>query len=260
MTESSVMEDSPTDVATRQSPVDSSLTVVAKTTNAGLGMALVGGVLGGVIGFLVLNATHPFFPFEELPELGMTPSAELVKQYHQAEYTFRSSNGAVDCGILGGCLGLLMGIFAVQRRALGAIVTGVVGLAFGAIAGFVIGRLVGNALINSVPQTLAQSAFYHGTVWGSIGVGVGACVALLNRSSAFLNTSIFGLVGGVLGAIVFNIVAPIVAPAANLSILTPETAAERGVWIGSAAVCIGLFVGLALRDLQKQRLQKTAEA
>ncbi len=249
-----------TNIAAGQSTADSSLVSVARPTNAALWMALVGGLLGGLIGFVVVNAAHPVLPFEDLPELGMSPSAELVKRYHVAEYAFRSGNGAVDCGILGGCLGLVIGLFTVRRRALGAIVTGVAGLALGALAGFVIGRFVATALITSVPQTLAQSAFYHGAIWGLIGAGIGASVGLLNRSSAFLNLTIFGLIGGVLGAIVFNIVAPIVAPASNLSIITPASAAERIVWIGSAAVCIGLFVGLGLRDAQKQRSETTAEA
>ena len=254
------MEPASNDVASsQQSPASASLNANSAKNGAALWLALIGGLLGGVIGFLIVNAAHPVLAFEDLPELGMSASAELVARYHAAEYAFRSGNGAVDCGILGGCVGLVIGLFTVRRRALGAIVTGIIGLAFGALAGFIIGRFVATSLIASAPQTLAQSAFYHGTIWGLIGGGIGGCVGLLNRSPAFANLTIFGLIGGLLGAIVFNIVAPIVAPASNLSILTPASAAERIVWIGSSAICIGLFIGLALRDSQTQRSQKTAE-
>lgn len=223
------------------------------STSPPVWIVLLGGVLGGLIGFLFVNAAHPVFPFEELPELGMNPSSELVARYHAAEYAFRSNNAAIDCGVLGGCLGLLLGLVATKRRIPGAILTGVVAFIAGSVAGYAMGQFVAYAQITSSPQTLTQSAMIHATIWGVIGGAAAGVIGWL-RGSSFLSMVVSGTAGGVLGAILFNAFAPLVSPISNLSIITPRTSLERIVWIAPAVVAIGLFVGLGLRESKSQKL------
>jgi len=220
-------------------------------------ITLLGGLLAGLLGFFIVNAAHPIFPFEDLPELGMSPAPELVSRYHAAEYAFRSNNAAVDCGVLGGCLGLLLGLVAVKRRVTGALLTGLVGLVAGSIVGYAIGPFVAHGLITSSPQTLTQSALIHCTIWGVIGAGVGGAVGILHRPSRFTSLLVSGLAGGVVGAILFNVAAPLVSPTSNLSIVTPTTMVERILWIVPATLAISLFVGLGLRESKSPKLKNS---
>jgi uncharacterized membrane protein YeaQ/YmgE (transglycosylase-associated protein family) len=210
---------------------------------------LLAGLIGGAAGLLLLNGLHPVFPLADLPELGPYPSKELIEKYSVAEYAFRSRNGATDCGILGGCLGLFFGLLtAGNYRVKAMISSALAGVLAGAIGGYVVGLMVAASIVSSAEQSLLQSTTYHAMIWAPIGAAISGAIALLHSPRQLLPALLAGLVGGIVGSIAYNVLASILYPLSNLSIITPDTLMERLVWIGSGVLGLGACLLFGLRS------------
>ncbi len=206
-------------------------------------------IAGGLISYFVLNSLTPIFPFPDLPELGLGPPPELVQKYHDAEYAFRSNNGAVDCGIIGLCVGAMMGLFTVQsRRFLSLIAGGLGGLLGGAIAGYSVGQFVAQGLIVKTDMTLLHSTLFHLAIWCSIAIGLALAICLVHpNAKQSLAALIAAVVSGALASISYNALGSTLFPFANLALITPTAVSELILWIASSSIALGLGFGLGMR-------------
>lgn len=177
------------------------------------------------------------------------PSDELRALHRDAEQNFHFQNGAFDCAILGGCLGLFFGLFTSRsnKRILSAISGIVLGAIAGGLAGGGIGYRVATDINSSTEQTLLLSSVYHFAIWAAIGIFVFAAIAFLNERSLMSSVVIYGVLAGVFASLAYNVVSSIMFPAANLSLIFPEPATQRIVWIASGCLGLGLCLGLGFR-------------
>lgn len=210
-------------------------------------LSVIAATLGGVVGFFILYKLHPYFPRPELPEMPQYPSEELRALYRDAELNFHSKNGAVDCAILGGCLGLLLGIFTSRKRVLSAIAGTTLGVLSGGIVGAGIGYRVATDINSSAEQSLLLSSLYHFAIWGAIGILVFTAIAVFHDLKQIGSAIISGILAGVFASLAYIVVSSIMFPTANLSLVFPEPSTQRFVWIASGCLALGLCLGLGLR-------------
>ena len=212
-------------------------------------LSLVAGTLGGVVGFFILYALHPFFPRPELPEMPQYPSEELRALYRDAELNFHFQNGAFNCAILGGCMGIVFGLFTGRssKRILSAIFGMVLGAIAGGLAGGGIGYKVATDINSSTQQTLLLSSLYHFTLWVVIGIFVFAALAVCNDLKQMGSVVISAVLAGIFASLAYNVVSSIMFPTANLSLITPESTTQRIVWMASGCLSLGLCLGLGFR-------------
>lgn len=203
-------------------------------------LSIVAAALGGVVGFFILYKLHPFFPRPELPEMPQYPSEELRALYRDAELNFHFQNGAFNCATLGGCLGLLFGLFISRssKRILSALSGIVLGVIAGGLAGAGIGYKVATDINNSTQQTLLLSSLYHFAIWAAIGTLVCAAIAVFNDRKQMGSVLITGLLAGIFASLAYNVISSIMFPTANLSLITPESTTQRVVWVVSG--CLSL--------------------
>lgn len=216
----------------------------------GLFNALAACLLGGICGYFVLNSFVPIFPFAELPEMGAFPSEELITQYKQAQYAFRSNNGAIDGAILGLCFGAFLGLLTVRtRRILSVVAGGIGGLIGGAVAGYCVGNFAAHGLINKTDQTILQSTLFHFLIWASIAVALSLGISMAQSSPT--KQTIAGLtaalVAGAIASISYNAIASTLFPLANLTFISPATAMERMLWIATGSIALAIGFGMGLR-------------
>ena len=221
---------------------------VAQLWRPNLGLSLVGCLLAAGLSFLVVNQIHPVAPFEDLPELGAYPSAELLAQYKTAEYAFQTINSAVNCAILGAFIGLFVGVLTAANRVLGAVVGAIAGAVAGGLAGYVGGTLVAGAVYQSTTPSLLQCVGYLSLVWGLIGAAVCGAIAALHNRAQVLSAIVTGALIAALGALLYNVVASILFPMSNLVYLTPKTMNERLVWAMCFGVAMGIGIGFGFRN------------
>ncbi|MEQ1825440.1 MAG: hypothetical protein ABL921_05815 [Pirellula sp.] len=207
-------------------------------------------ILGGIAGYSLLQRLAPMYPFANLPEMGDNPPAALVKQYHEAEYAFQSHNAAANCGLLGACIGLFLGLLTVnRRRILTSMAGGLGGIVGGVVAGYIVGQYVAYGQIFKSDQSLLMSTTYHLAVWASMAIG--ACLAICAVHPNLRQTGsalVSALVAGSLAALVYNIVCTTLYPLANLLLIHQSNANERLVWVASGAGLLGLVIGLGMRS------------
>ena len=210
-------------------------------------------ILGGLLSFIVLEMLAPIFPFADLPELGPTPSAKLIQEYHKAEFAFRSNNGAADCATIGLCIGALMGLVTVRtKRVLSMIAGGIGGLIGGAIAGYLIGDLVAHGLIFKAEQTVLRSTLFHLAVWASIAVGFAFAICLVHPNvKQSLAALIAGLVSGAMASISYNALGSILYPMSDLSFIVPNSLNERVLWFATGAIALGVGFGMGTRSKKR---------
>ncbi len=196
------------------------------------------------LAYLVIDWAHPLVPMEDLPDMGPYPSAEMVARYNAAEYAFQTSNGAINCSILGALVGLLVGLVTSSRRCCGGVVACIAGVLAGAVGGYIAGYFTAGAIIKAAEQSLLQSVGYLSIAWGLIAACVCGVLACIHSKSQILSGIVIGIVVAILGALAYNMVASILFPMSNLVLITPKESGERLVWALSFGTALGLGVGL----------------
>lgn len=225
-----------------QTPVGSAATSALWSPT--LPTTLVACALGCVAGFGILHSLDPLFKMEELPELGIAPSAEAVQRFQAATKSFWGNNSAADFSIMGLCVGLAVGGVAVtRRRGLSAIAGGLAGALGGLAAGYGVGMFIAQSVLASADQSLFQSAGAHFLVWFAVftcvTLAVGVCQSGLLSAGRYV---LAGVVSGVGIAAVYNLASSLLFMNANLLLVFPATLSERLVWV----VISGLVSGLSL--------------
>ena len=220
------------------------------TWNPGLFSSLLGCCLGGLVGMGVVNAVDPYFKFPPLPELGISPSSELVQKHHAAQIEFHSSNLSLNLAIVGLCLGLAIGCLTTRRhRFISSLLAGIVGAMAGALSGYLMGALVAKAIIASANQSLLQSTLYHFACWGAMVTGIVTLLGAIQGGVKRLpDLLVIGLLLGLCVALVYNIVSSALFSGSNLLLVIPASMTERGLWILITSITFGLGLHLLLRS------------
>ncbi|MFO0943285.1 MAG: hypothetical protein U0930_21330 [Pirellulales bacterium] len=212
----------------------------------GLLVAIAACVIGGAVSFAVLFKLYPLYPLPELPELGQYPSAELIQQYHEAYSDFGAQNGAVDCAIIGGCMGLFFGLLTANgKRLVGSIAGAVSGVLSGAGIGFLIGRQLAKDFNGGESQSITLTTMYHFAVWGGICLIVFTVLSLIYKKKEISNAVAAAIVGGLFASAVYNVVSGIMFPTMRVSVpsITPPDLGHRLLWIACCSLTIGLCLG-----------------
>lgn len=224
-----------------------------------IGLATVATLAGGLVAFGIFQPYGVFFRYEALPELPIEPSPEQMAEFTKAHTDFYSRNYGMQLGIVGACIGLVVGGLTVSRkRVVSALVGCFLGMLAGGIAGYLCGFSTALAMVRSSDQSLVQSSLLHFAIWGSIGVWVAAGVGMVQGGVAQVAKAVpAGLIAGVIVVVAHTMVFSIAFPSSNLIQFVPESFAERLTWI---VVC-GVLLGPALAFLlQPDSRQPTSDA
>ena len=218
--------------------------LMTKRWSPNLLWSVVACIVGGLIGCGLVRAIDPFFQFESLSELGISPPPELIAKYNAAQIAFWSSNYALNFGLIGLSLGLTVGLITTRiNRILSGLAGGVGGLLGGALAGYVLGIFVAKALIASEDQSLVQSALLHFAIWASMFAPIILIVGFAQdgpvNAASYLTV---GIVAPFVVSVVYTVASSMIFADANLIKLIPQSSLEQGVWV---LVCsVGLGTGL----------------
>lgn len=212
--------------------------------------SLVACITGSILGLILVQCFDPYFKFADIPDLGISPPPELIKKYNDAQIEFWSYNYSLNFGVLGLCIGVLIGLVATGvRRIPSMLAGGLGGLLGGSASGYLIGVFGAKSLIASANQSLVESAGMHFALWSAIFGLVLLFIGLVQdgpiRAAGYL---LLGIIVGLAVAVVYNILSSIVFANANLLKLIPESKSERIVWILACSIILGLGLHLGLRD------------
>ena len=131
-------------------------------------------------------------------------------------------NGALAFGVLGVCLGGLLGIAGgLARRSVSAsvvagLVGSILGLALAVGACFALLPYFLKTLPDHPDYDLILSMIMHGSIWGLTGAAAGLAFALgLGERRLLGRALVAGFAGAVLGAIAFDLIGGVLFPLAN---------------------------------------------
>lgn len=176
-------------------------------------LALSGGVLAGLIAWLVGEATHTFFipAVRPVTVMGIT---QMIPSYHEQARADRK-NATLVFSAFGAILGLTLGAAGgLARRSLPA---GARGTAVGALLGVAAGAGASVVLLpiffhrqEQAAEELSHEVVFplliHGGLWGAIGAAGGASFGFgLGGKKRVAVAALGGLIGGILGAVVYEV-------------------------------------------------------
>jgi hypothetical protein len=178
------------------------------------------GLLAGLAAFGVGEIVFDLIPTEQeqintLGTLSMVPTAKTMRKA-------ATRNGALTFGLLGVCLGGLLGIAGgLSRRSVSAMLAAgllgsILGLATGAGVSFAVLPLFFRLEPVYADYDLILSMIMHASIWGATGAVAGlAFAAGLGKPNLHGRAVAAGLVGAVLGAIVFDLIGVVLVPLGN---------------------------------------------
>jgi len=156
-----------------------------------------------------------------------------------------NKDAALSLGLLASTLSLFLTIAEVKLRSQGlkAILGGMLAIliagAFAVGGGFLGGTVAASAALPE--DLLARTIVVQGTMFGCVGLGVGAGVAfavmlpiLRLRLLATCLTS--GMLGGLLAGLIFPFAASILLPNARTEVLMPDPGISRFLWLALASI------------------------
>ncbi len=203
----------------------------------------------GILTLVGLLATFPVFPLPDLPELGLSPSAEVLKLHSDAQLAFRSRNYAVVFGMLGLLMGVACGMATSQGKRLpSALAGGLAGSLAGAIAGYFAGTAVAGILSSGENQSLVQSGIWHFVVWAALAACIAFVIGFIHGGFKLAVTGgLIGLLSGIFVSLAWNLVGSIAFSKSNLIYLMPEKTVERIVWICASAAVLGAALSIGFK-------------
>lgn len=215
-----------------------------RTWNTGTFGGLLFGIAGGLLAWVAIEAFVPMIkpPDDEVSDLMAIPDS-MIQEYNMKRAIFA-------LGVIGGFAGLGLAVGeGVFRRCwkttiAGGIACGVLGAAFGALAGYV--GHIEYVRLKVVPDMtdLQRTLAVHGTMFAIIGAGVGLVLgALLVRRGGMAIKCLFaGLLSAVLAVVLFTILAATLMPNTITDVVIPAKAAERVLWICLTVGLMGLMI------------------
>ena len=178
------------------------------------------GLVAGLVAFGIGETIYELIPAKkvEIPTMGQI----VIGPNEETSNVAATRNAALTFGVLGVCLGGLLGIAGgLARRSVSAAVAAgllgsILGLALAAGAGFALLPYFLKALPNHPDYDLILSMIMHGSIWGLTGAAAGLAFAVgLGDRRLFVRALAAGFMGAVLGAIVFDLIGGLLFPLAS---------------------------------------------
>ena len=222
---------------------------------------LLGFVLPATIVALVLSTVGPIYPIEDLPDMGIDPSPELVRKHIDAAYAFETQNKGLNFALIGGLVGLFTGLFTSNRLKLpSAVAATLTGAVAGGGLGFLVGTFLAKTYIVSNDQSLLISFGYHAMIWGSIFAFVlGTVGAFQNGTLGAVVGFIVGVVAGCFASVAYNLVGAIAFSDQDLANVFPRFPIQSVTMVIVCSLCGAVFAHLALNTKKTSENQATSE-
>lgn len=201
--------------------------------------------LGGLAGLGIVTAIEPVFPFPNLPEVPLQPSAKdlpLIAQHQVARGNYYSHNYAISFAILGGCMAAAVAIMTTKTRKLASLLAGsVLAASAGAAVSYFVGRPLGVGIEQSKGFTIVEAGQLHLSVWLAMVVGLAFGIGWMQAGwTQALKAALSGLVAGGLAITVYLIAASVLFLSDNLGLLIPLSSAHKAFWLASCTLVLGL--------------------
>lgn len=207
---------------------------------ASLAVALV----AGAIAWGLLQAGDPVFkvpPEYHVPNIGAP--AEKLAALQAAVNRTNLKNAMLYLATFGALEALALA--ALPYRVTGAAIALPIGLALGALAGW-IGTLIRAAWVPPDGQAdVTQTVLVQGLTLAAFGMGVGLAYGAAGRSlRVLLPALVGGLAAGGLAGVLYPIGLSVAMPAVNTEPLVPLEPISRLIWFGLVAGLLGVLIPL----------------
>ncbi len=219
------------------------------TWSPSMGTAILAALVGGLLGFGIIQGADPIFKMEELPEMGLNPTGTQIKKFIAAQKAFYSTNYAAEFAVFAGCIGLVfVGVTASIRRIPCALLAAALGAIAAGATGYYAGLVTGEELALSKDQSLQNTALVSSLIWVATAAAIAFGGAILQvGAKASVNAALGGLVAGIMIVVVVLLVFSFPFTGANLSDQIPITMVQRLVWSVAASVTFGATMAMVLK-------------
>jgi hypothetical protein len=197
-------------------------------------LAIVGGLLAGLVSFGVGEAVYQLIPAELVKVRDGVNGQPVMGTTDETLRAAAGKNASVAFGALGLCLGGFLGAAGgLARRSTKATLTG--GL-LGIVLGAALGAGVSGALVPYLikaqdahhDQEIIIALVMHGVIWGLLGAAAGLAFAVALGERRYIARAVVGgLVGALLGAVAFDFIGAALFTSANTHFAISETATTR---------------------------------
>ncbi len=225
-----------------------------------LPLAAVAALIGGLIGFAIVQPLDPIIAHADIPELSLSPSDEEIEEFIQAKVDFYGGNYAVDLAIIGACIGLVFtGLTVPRMKVPSAILSAILGALGGGAMAYYAGQTTGIELAFSKDQYLTTAAMLNFGIWGGMGVGIALGAGpFQGGAAATVKAVLAAVIAAILLVVVYVLVASIVFSGANLINFVPVSFTERLVWIVVSSLTFGAAMSVGLKPAEPKN--KVADA
>lgn len=211
-----------------------------------------GGLLAGIIGWLILEIRFPFFfVSEELRQrIPLSfPPPELLAEFAAEQRAVNVWNAGAAGMVLGTSVALLFALVqgagrGYRQSRLPMALCVVCGSVAGALAGLASQIVLNRLLAATEPMTAA--VVFQAVFWALLGGGAGAGAGCFAGSgSRFLGLLLQGVLVGAVFGLVYASVAAFAFPVDNAERLVPTSLANRAIWAMAGLGLLGLLLGSA---------------
>ena len=213
-------------------------------------LVLTAGLLSGLISFGIGEAIYNLIPPQRVPQKIRMSNIEVLLPSHHTENAAAAKNAALAFGLLGTCLGGLLGMAGgLARQSKSATVTaGLLGAALAAALGAGVSLALLpyglQAQLDHTDNDLAIALAMHCLSWGPLGAAAGLAFAVgLGQKGMAIQTVTAGLTGALAGTICFELIGTVFFSHAGtiypIAITWPTRLMARLlVTIGTAAILV----------------------
>ncbi len=224
----------------------------------------IGGLLAGLVSFGIGEAIYEIIPIEKVEQI-LYGTKMMVS--NRTTYTVAATrNGALTFGVLGLCLGGVLGLVGglARRSTSGALTGGLVG----SVLGIALGAGVSLALLphliamrlDHADYDLLLSLFMHGLIWGLLGAAAGLAYAVgLGNLRLSGRTMTAGLLGAFLGAVAYELLGAFFCNGAKTDEPISETWPTRLMARILVTAGTAIAIALLLPDRPKNAVEHQAK-
>ncbi len=222
------------------------------------------GIVGATLGLGLWLLIHPVFSDPaELRTLSASSTAEETLAAYSLKFQGDLRNHAIDYGLLGLTLGIVMGLISGgSRRAIASISSGFCGAIGGALGGLACTAGLWMAyeagdqavvILGLSLENMAMTMLSRAAGWGltGFGAGFGLCLAVAGIPFGFKG-AIGGAVGGVAASMFYTFVSAYAFPLATSFGVIPDTPTEKIIWVVLGGLLVGLCIALATGSREKK--------
>jgi len=218
-------------------------------------------LVAGSITWGFIHTQDPFFKVAERYHIrGLGESDERWNAYLEQQSRVDFMNAALVIGILGGALGLTFAVCRPTRVSIHwRLLMGIVfGMLVGVVAG-VAGDSIQQHFAGSRQLSVVESAYINATLFGLLGLGLGAIAGGMGGFGwAILDRAVAGLIAGAIAGILYPVVGFVALDSANIEAFIPRMTMTRLLWLGMGTGFLGLLIPSSVSENNPTSLE-TAE-